>query len=62
MSLFSDVKTHINTQEAARRYGLEVNRYGKAFARFTTTGIPVCMWQMTTITATPAGNTGMSST
>ena len=27
MNLFSDVKTHINTQEAARQYGLEINRY-----------------------------------
>ena len=34
MNLFSDVKTHINTQEAARRYGLEINRYGKALCPF----------------------------
>jgi len=34
MNLFSDVKTHINTQEAARRYGLEINHYGKALCPF----------------------------
>lgn len=34
MNLFSDVKTHINTQEAARRYGLEIDRYGKALCPF----------------------------
>ena len=34
MNLFSDVKTHINTQEAARRYGLEVNHYGKTLCPF----------------------------
>ena len=34
MNLFSDVKTHINTQEAARRYGMEINRYGKALCPF----------------------------
>ena len=34
MNLFSDVKTHINTQEAARQYGLEINRYGKALCPF----------------------------
>ena len=34
MKLFSDVKTHINTQEAARQYGLEINRYGKALCPF----------------------------
>ena len=34
MNLFTDVKTHINTQEAARQYGLEINRYGKALCPF----------------------------
>jgi len=34
MNLFSDVKNYINTQEAARQYGLEVNRYGKALCPF----------------------------
>ena len=34
MNLFTDVKTHINTQEAARRYGVEINRYGKALCPF----------------------------
>ena len=34
MNLFSDVKASINTQEAARRYGLEINRYGKALCPF----------------------------
>ena len=28
-------------------------------ARFTTTDIPVCMWQTTTIIALPVGNTAM---
>ena len=34
MNLFTDVKVSINTQEAARRYGLEINRYGKALCPF----------------------------
>ena len=34
MNLFTDVKVSINTQEAARRYGLDVNRYGKALCPF----------------------------
>ena len=34
MNLFSDVKASINTQEAARQYGLEINRYGKALCPF----------------------------
>ena len=34
MNLFSNVKTHINTREAAWRYGVEINRYGKAFCPF----------------------------
>ena len=34
MNFFSDVKNYINTQEAARRYGLEINRYGKALCPF----------------------------
>ena len=34
MNLFSDVKASINTREAARQYGLEINRYGKALCPF----------------------------
>ena len=34
MNLFSDVKASISTQEAARQYGLEINRYGKALCPF----------------------------
>ena len=34
MNLFTDVKASVNTQEAARRYGLEINRYGKALCPF----------------------------
>ena len=34
MNLFSDVKESINTQEAARRYGLEIHHYGKALCPF----------------------------
>ena len=34
MNLFSDVKASINTWEAARQYGLEINRYGKALCPF----------------------------
>ena len=34
MNLFTDVKASINTQKAARRYGVEINRYGKALCPF----------------------------
>ena len=34
MNLFGTVKTSISTKEAAERYGLEVNRYGKALCPF----------------------------
>ena len=34
MNLFTDVKASINTREAARQYGLEINRYGKALCPF----------------------------
>lgn len=34
MNLFTDVKASINTQEAARRYGVDINRYGKALCPF----------------------------
>ena len=34
MNLICDVKESINTQEAARQYGLEINRYGKALCPF----------------------------
>ena len=30
MNVFATVKTSINTREAAARYGVEVNRHGKA--------------------------------
>ena len=34
MNVFGRVKTCINTREAAARYGVEVNRYGKALCPF----------------------------
>ena len=34
MNVFGTVKTNINTREAAERYGVEVNRYGKALCPF----------------------------
>ena len=34
MNVFGTVKTSINTREAAARYGVEVNRYGKALCPF----------------------------
>ena len=34
MNVFGRVKTSINTREAAARYGVEVNRYGKALCPF----------------------------
>jgi hypothetical protein len=34
MNLFSTVKTSINTREAAERYGIDVNRTGKALCPF----------------------------
>ena len=34
MNVFGTVKTSINTREAAARYGVEVNRYGKALCLF----------------------------
>ena len=34
MNVFGRVKTSINTREAATRYGVEVNRYGKALCPF----------------------------
>ena len=34
MNVFATVKTSINTREAAARYGIEVNRHGKALCPF----------------------------
>ena len=34
MNVFATVKTSINTREAAQRYGVEVNRHGKALCPF----------------------------
>ena len=34
MNVFGTVKTNINTREAAQRYGVEVNRHGKALCPF----------------------------
>ena len=34
MNVFEAVKTNINTREAAARYGVEVNRHGKALCPF----------------------------
>ena len=34
MNVFGTVKTSINTREAAARYGMEVNRHGKALCPF----------------------------
>ena len=34
MDVFATVKTSINTREAATRYGVEVNRHGKALCPF----------------------------
>ncbi len=34
MNVFATVKASINTREAAERYGVEVNRYGKALCPF----------------------------
>ena len=34
MNVFATVKTSINTREAAHRYGVEVNRHGKALCPF----------------------------
>ncbi len=34
MNVFATVKTSINTREAAERYGMEVNRHGKALCPF----------------------------
>ena len=34
MNVFGSVKTSINTREAAQRYGIEVNRHGKALCPF----------------------------
>lgn len=34
MNVFGTVKTSINTREAAERYGVEVNRHGKALCPF----------------------------
>ena len=34
MNVFETVKTSVNTREAAARYGVEVNRHGKALCPF----------------------------
>ena len=34
MNVFGTVKASINTREAAARYGVEVNRHGKALCPF----------------------------
>ena len=59
MNLFEIVKYGVSCREAAERYGVEVNHYGMALCPFTMTGIPACMWQMTTTIASLAGNTAM---
>ena len=58
MDLFSTVKTHISTIEAAERYGIEVNETAKHCARSTMIGTPACLWRMTTIIALPAESMG----
>ena len=59
MNLFQNVKYGVNCREAAERYGVSINRQGKALCPFHTTGIPACMWRTTTIIALPAGSTEM---
>ena len=59
MRIFEIVKENVNLREAAELYGIDVNRYGKASAPFTTTGTPACMWRTITIIASPVGSTGM---
>ena len=59
MRVFEIVKENVNLREAAELYGIDVKGTAKPSARFTTTDIPVCMWQTTTIIALPAGNTEM---
>ena len=57
MNLFQNVKYGVNCREAAERY-LSTGR-AKPSARFTTTGIPACMWQTTTFIVLPAAHMGM---
>ena len=59
MNLFQNVKYGVSCREAAERYGIDANRYGKALSRFTMTGTPACMWPTTIIIASPAGSAGM---
>lgn len=59
MNLFEIVKYGVGCREAAERYGVEVTITAWPFARSTMTGIPACMWQMTTTIASLAGNTAM---
>ena len=58
MRIFEIVKENVNLREAAELYGIDVNR-AKPSARFTTTDIPVCMWQTTTIIVLLAGSMEM---
>ena len=65
MNVFGTVKTSGNTREAAERYGVEINRHGKALCPFhndrhhsTMTAIRACLWTMTTTTATLAASMG----
>ena len=58
MNLFQNVKYGVNCREAAERYGVSINRQGKALCPFHN-GIPAYMWQTTTIIASPAAHMGM---
>lgn len=59
MNLFQNVKYGVNCREAAERYGVSVNRQGKASAPFITTGIPAYTWQTIIIIVLPVAHMGM---
>ena len=46
MNVFGTVKTSINTREAAERYGVEVNRHGKALCPFHNDRHPSLFWEI----------------
>ena len=58
MNVFGRVKTSINTREAAERYGVEVNRHGKALCPFHNDRHPSLFVDDATTIATLAASMG----
>ena len=58
MNLFQNVKYGVNCREAAERYGVSVNRQGKALCPFHNDRNPSLYWQTIIIIVLPAAHMG----